>query len=204
MIYSLRGKLIHSEPNLAVIECGGVGYCCRVTMTTARQLPKIGEEAMLYTCMSVREDAVELFGFADKAELSCFQQLTSVNGVGPKAAISILSELTPERVALAAASGDFKALTKAPGVGVKLAQRIVLELKDKFGKLMTSDTGLRPDGASGPGIVSAAGNAAEAVNALTVLGFSASEASAVISKLDSSMPVEILVREGLKMLAKKV
>lgn len=204
MIYSLRGKLIHSEPNLAVIECGGVGYCCRITMTTARQLPKLHEEAMLYTCMSVREDAIELFGFADKAELSCFQQLTSVNGVGPKAAISILSELTPERVALAAASGDFKALTRAPGVGPKLAQRIVLELKDKFGKLMTSDTGLGLGGSSGPGVVSAAGNAAEAVNALTVLGFSASEASAVVSKLDSSLPVETLVRDALKMLAKKV
>ncbi len=200
VIYSLKGKLVHKEPHIAVIECGGVGFCCRITMTTARQLPALGEETMLYTKMNVREDAIGLFGFADRAELGCFNHLTSVTGVGPKVAISILSELSPERVALATASGDYKTLTKAPGVGPKLAQRIVLELKDKFGGLQITG-GVEIPGNTG--IVSAAGNAAEAVNALSVLGFTAAEASAAVGKLDSSMPVEALVREALKTLAKR-
>ena len=98
MIYSLRGKLIHRDTQIAVIECGGVGFRCRITMTTARQLPPPGEEALLYTHMNVRDDAIELFGFADRAELGCFQLLISVSGVGPKVAIAVLSELSPERV----------------------------------------------------------------------------------------------------------
>lgn len=200
MLYSVRGKLIHMEPHMAVIECGGVGFKCHITMTTARQLPSLGSEATLYTIMNVREDAIELFGFADQSELSCFKQLTSVTGVGPKAAVAILSELSPERVALAAASGDYKTLTKAQGVGPKLAQRIVLELKDKVSALQASG-GL--DISQGAGVVSAAGNASEAVNALTVLGFSLGEASAAIGKLDSALPVETLVRDALKSLAKR-
>ena len=131
MLYSVRGTLIHMEPRIAVVECGGVGFRCYITMNTARQLPKEGEEASLYTMISVREDAIELFGFADQGELNCFKQLTAITGVGPKAAIAILSELSPERVALAVAGGDYKTLTRAPGVGPKLAQRIVLELRDK-------------------------------------------------------------------------
>jgi Holliday junction DNA helicase RuvA len=200
MIYSVRGKLIHREPHIAVIECGGVGMLCHITMTTARQLPSPGEEAMLYTRMNVREDAIELFGFADRAELGCFNHLISVTGVGPKAAIAILSELSPERVALAVASGDYKTLTKASGVGPKLAQRIVLELKDKFGGLQTSGGMEAPGNA---GVPSAAGNAAEAVSALSVLGFTSGEASAAIGRLDSALPVETLVREALKTLAKR-
>lgn len=200
MIYSVRGRLIHTEPHIAVIECGGVGLCCHITMTTAHKLPAVGDEAMLYTRMNVREDAIELFGFADRAELSCFKHLISVTGVGPKVGIAILSELSPERVALAAASGDYKTLTKASGVGPKLAQRIVLELKDKFG-------GLQPSGGmditADTGVVSAAGNAAEAVSALSVLGFTSGEASAAVGRLDSMLPVETLVREALKTLAKR-
>lgn len=199
MLYSVRGKLLHRDIKMAVIECGGVGFRCHITMNTARQLPAPGDEAMLYTIMNVREDAIELFGFADRAELGCFQQLTGVTGVGPKAGLAILSELSPERVALAAASGDYKTLTKAQGVGPKLAQRIVLELKDKFGALQSSGGDLSMD----VGVVSAAGNAAEAVNALAVLGFTAGEASAVVGKLDSALPVETMVREALKMLAKR-
>lgn len=200
MLYSVRGTLIHKEARMAVVECGGVGFRCQITMTTARQLPALGAEAMLYTMMNVREDAIELFGFADRGELSCFQQLIGVTGVGPKAGLAILSELSPERVALAAASGDYKTLTKAQGVGPKLAQRIVLELKDKFGALQTTDGGYS---AGDAGAVSASGNAAEAVNALSVLGFSAGEASAAVGKLDSALPVETLVREALRQLAKK-
>lgn len=199
MLYSVKGELIHLEPRVAVISCGGVGFRCQITMNTARQLPAVGSEAMLYTMMNVREDAIELFGFADQKELACFKQLTAISGVGPKVGISILSELSPEKVALAVAAGDYKALTKAAGVGPKLAQRIALELKDKVGGLSTSAGGMDIPA----GVVSAAGNAAAAVEALGVLGFSAGEASAAVGKLDSSLPVETLVRDALKLLARR-
>ena len=199
MLYSVKGELIHLEPRIAVISCGGVGFRCQITMNTARQLPAVGSEAMLYTMMNVREDAIELFGFADQKEMACFKQLTAISGVGPKVGISILSELSPEKVALAVASGDYKALTKAAGVGPKLAQRIARELKDKVGGLSTSAGGMDIPA----GVVSAAGNAAAAVEALGVLGFSASEASAAVGKLDSSLPVETLVRDALKLLARR-
>ena len=199
MLYSVKGELIHMEPQMAVVCCGGVGFRCRITMNTARQLPAVGSEAMLYTMMNVREDAIELFGFADQGELECFKQLTSISGVGPKAAVAVLSELSPEKVALAAAAGDYKTFTRAQGVGPKLAQRIVLELKDKVGKLQAS-AGFSPAEA---GPVSASGNAAQAVDALAVLGFTPGEASAAVGRLDSSLPVETLVREALKAMAKK-
>lgn len=198
MLYSVRGQLIHVEPRMAVIECGGVGFRCHITMNTARQLPALGEEALLYTMMSVREDAIELFGFADQAELNCFKQLTAISGVGPKAAASVLSELSPEKVALAAASGDYKTITRAQGVGPKLAQRIVLEMKDKVGKLAAAP-GVELSG----GPVSVSGGAAEAVSALTMLGFTPGEASAAVGKLDSALPVEELVRQALKSLARR-
>ncbi|MBQ4332602.1 MAG: Holliday junction branch migration protein RuvA [Clostridia bacterium] len=202
MLYCVKGELIHLEPRMAVICCGGVGFRCQITMNTARQMPSIGGEAMLYTMMNVREDAIELFGFAEQNELTCFKQLTAISGVGPKVGISILSELSPERVALAVAAGDYKALTKAAGVGPKLAQRIVLELKDKVDGLSAGQTagGMElPAGAA----VSASSNAAQAVQALTVLGFTAGEASAAVGKLDSALPVETLVRDALKMLARR-
>lgn len=199
MLYSVKGELIHLEPRVAVICCGGVGFRCQITMNTARQLPSIGNEAMLYTMMNVREDAIELFGFASQEELMSFKQLTAISGVGPKAGLSILSELSPEKVALAVAAGDYKALTKAAGVGPKLAQRIVLEMKDKVQALTSSGGFEMPSG----GVVSAAGNAAQAVDALTVLGFTAGEASVAVGKLDSSLPVETLVRDALKMLARR-
>jgi len=202
MLYSVKGELLHAEPKMAVVCCGGVGFRLQITMNTARQLPSIGSEAMLYTYMNVREDAIELFGFADQQELNSFKLLTSISGVGPKVGLSILSELTPERVALAVASGDYKSLTKAAGVGPKLAQRIVLELKDKVGaNLTTSSMG----GVELPAAVtmSASSNATQAVEALTVLGFTASEATAAVGKLDSALPVETLIRDALKMLAKR-
>ena len=201
MLYCVKGELIKLEPRMAVVMCGGVGFRLQITMNTARQMPAIGSEALLYTEMVVREDAMELFGFADQDELTCFKQVTSISGVGPKAGISILSELTPERVALAVAAGDYKALTKAAGVGPKLAQRIVLELKDKVNGL-SSGGGVSIEVPS-VGVVSAAGNAAQAVQALTVLGFTAGEASGAVGKLDSALPVETLVRDALKMLARR-
>ncbi len=200
MIYSVKGELIHLEPRVAVISCGGVGFRCQITMNTARQLPPVGNEAMLYTMMNVREDAIELFGFAAQEELASFKQLTAISGVGPKVGLSILSELSPEKVALAVAAGDYKVLIKAAGVGPKLAQRIVLEMKDKVKALTSSSGGFDMPSV---GVVSAAGNAAQAVDALTVLGFTAGEASAAVGKLDSALPVETLVRDALKMLARR-
>lgn len=197
MLYSVRGILLVREANLAVIECGGVGYQCSITVNTARQLPNIGSEATLFIFLAVREDAVELFGFADRNELTCFKLLTGVSGVGPKAGISILSELSPEQVALAVAGGDYKSLTRAQGVGPKLAQRIVLELKDKMG-LPSAVNGVVAPVSSSSATFNASGNAAEAVSALTVLGFSAGEASAVVAKLDSTLSVEEMVRQALK------
>ena len=202
MFYSLKGTLTHIEPNAAVIECGGVGFLCLTTASTLRALPAVGQSATLYTHLNVREDALDLFGFATQSELNCFRTLTSVSGVGPKAALSILSSLAPEQLAMAVGSGDYKSLTRAPGIGPKLAQRIVLELKDKVKKLNAERVGM-PDFAPG-GIPNAASNAAEAVNALTVLGYSPSEASAVVARFDSALPTEELIRQALRAMAARL
>ena len=199
MFYSLKGILIHTEPSVAVIECGGVGFKCLTTMNTQRNLPKLGAQATLYTHMNVREDAIDLFGFSSQAELSCFKMLTAVTGVGPKVGLAILSELSPEQVAMAVASGDSKMLTRAAGVGNKLAQRIILELKDKIKKMGAVPEGM-PAAMVG-GVMSAAGNVSEAVNALTVLGYTPSDVAPVVAKLDSSLPVEELIRLTLKAMA---
>ncbi|MBQ8568669.1 MAG: Holliday junction branch migration protein RuvA [Oscillospiraceae bacterium] len=202
MIYSLRGKLIHKEQGLAVVECAGVGYGCRTTYETLSQI-KVNTEVYLYTYMSVREDAVELFGFARQQELSCFKQLISVSGVGPKAALSILSDMTPERFAVTVVSSDHKALTKSKGIGPKMAQRIVLELKDKISKEQLSSAG-GTELFAASAAETAGGNIGEAVSALIVLGYSQSEAAAVISKLDSTLPVEELIKQSLKQMAMKL
>lgn len=195
MFYRLRGTLIHTEPGMAAIECGGVGFKCLTSMSTLRALPRQGEEAILYTHLNVREDALDLFGFATVSELNCFKMLTAVSGVGPKAALAILSELTPEQVALAVATGDSKALTRASGVGPKLAQRIALELRDKVKKLQS---GSGSSAAPSLGAVSASSNAAAAVNALAVLGYQPTDAAAIVAKFDSSLPVEELIRRSLQ------
>ena len=196
MLYRLRGSLIHTEPSFAVIECAGVGYKCYTTMNTQRSLPAIGKEAVLYTHMNVREDAVDLFGFSSLAELNCFKLLTSVSGVGPNVGLAILSVLSPEQVAVAVAAGEFKTLTMAQGVGNKLAQRVILELKDKLKAL-----GGGEEVTAAAGVVNAAGNAAEAMNALTVLGYTPSDVAPVVAKFDSSLPVEELIRLTLKAMA---
>lgn len=193
MIYSLSGILIHAEPTLAVIECGGVGFQCLTSMNTQRALPQVGEKVHLYTRLNVREDAMELFGFFTVTERNCFQMLTSVTGVGARVGLSILSELTPEQVAMAVASGDSKVLSRASGVGPKLAQRIALELKDKVKKMGVSNAT-----AAESAINPAAGNAAGAVSALAVLGWSPTEAAQIVGKFDSSLPVEELIRLSLK------
>jgi len=199
MLYSVTGILVLSEPYHIVVECGGVGYSIKTSLTTAASLPQLGEKVKIYTYLSVREDALDLFGFYDKAELDAFRMLISVSGVGPKAAVSILSSLTPDRFALAVSAGDVKAL-KAPGIGPKTAQRIVLDLKDKVAEARSEA------GASLGGEVSSVktGNASEAVSALEVLGYSRSEAAAVIGKLDPELPVEEMIKHGLKALSGKL
>jgi len=199
MIYSLRGKLIFVEANAIVVECAGVGYRCAVSLTTRSMMPAVGSEVFVYTYMNVREDAVDLFGFADPSELATFKLLTSVNGVGPKVALALLSDFSSTKLALAVASGDSKALTRSAGVGAKLAQRIVLELKDKLGAIGAEDMGVIE---SVSAAVSGKGNTGEAIAALAALGYGQSEAAAALSDADDSMPVEELIKKGLKKLAR--
>lgn len=200
MIYSVRGTVIYMEAGCAVIECGGVGYKCQTTINTLKKL-KLNTEAMLYTYMNVRDDAVELFGFSSTSELSTFKMLISVSGVGPKAGLAILSELTPEQVAVAVASGDSKTITRAQGVGNKLAQRVILELKDKLKGMATSQEGFSVSESQAP--VFAGGNISNAVAALAVLGYSSAEVMPILSRLDSSKTVEQLIGETLKELGKQ-
>jgi len=192
MIYSLTGTLTVKEPGALVVECCGVGYRCAAPLSTVQKLPPVGEQVSVLTHMSVREDAVELFAFADKEELTCFKRLISVSGVGPRVALAILSDIPPDRFNLYVVSGDVKAITKAQGVGPKLAQRIVLELKDKV-ELAGGDGSL-PAMAGG----AAPGGAGEAVSALAALGYTPSEAAAALAGLDPALPVEELIRAALK------
>lgn len=200
MIYSVRGTVIHMEAGCAVIECGGVGYKCQTTINTLKKI-KLSSEAMLYTYMNVRDDAVELFGFSSTSELSTFKMLISVSGVGPKAGLAILSELTPEQVAVAVASGDSKTITRAQGVGNKLAQRVILELKDKLKGVAASQEEFSVSESSSP--VFAGGNITNAVAALAVLGYSSAEVMPILSRLDGSKTVEQLIGETLKELGKQ-
>ncbi|MDY3862454.1 MAG: Holliday junction branch migration protein RuvA [Ruminococcus sp.] len=197
MFYSVRGKLIHTEVNIAVVECAGVGYKCQTTMNTLKKL-KPDSEVTLYTYLNVREDAMELFGFATTEELGIFKTLIGVSGVGPKVGLAILSVLTPQQVALAIASNDVKSITLAQGVGNKLAQRIILELKDKLKNIASK---------SNSGAVSAAsevvsGNIPKAIEALTVLGYTPAEVTPYLAGMDSSLPVEKLIGETLRMLGR--
>ena len=194
MIYSLRGNLIFSDISVAVVECGGVGYKCTISAKTLGALPETGKEVMLYTHMNVREDAVDLFGFISMDEMRCFKLLISVNGVGAKMGIALLSEFTPEFITSYIASGDYKALTAASGVGPKLAQRIVLELKDKVGSL-----GVTQVSSTGNTTVAAASsdNIKNAATALVSLGFLQSEANRALAGLDINLSTEELIKAAL-------
>ncbi len=202
MIYSLNGTIILTEPNLVVIECAGVGYKCHTTMNTLSRLPKLGEKALLYTHMVVREDAVELCGFADRSELNCFRLLTSVSGVGAKVAIAILSELSPEKLALAVSTSDSKTLTKASGVGNKLAQRIVLELKDKIKKMSPAASQIEVSPVSAVSTF-AYDNTSKAIEALAVLGYSPDEVTPFMKSIDPELSVEAIISATLKAIGKK-
>lgn len=199
MIYSLNGTLIYTDVNTAVVECGGVGFKCLSTLNTLRKLPQVGNKVFLYTHMNVREDAMDLFGFADTEELKCFKLLISVSGVGPKAALAVLSELTPEKLAFCVSTGDSKSITRAQGVGPKTAQRIVLELKDKLKMNITETSDANFD--SGSVSQTAAGNAGEAISALVMLGYSQTEASNAVSKLPQDMSVEEMIKQSLRRLS---
>ena len=196
MIYSVSGKLIHTDSELAVVECGGVGYACRTTLSTLQHISG-KEEVTLLTHLSVREDGVELFGFAEQEELRSFRLLISVSGVGPKAAISILSAMNPQQFALAVATGDSKSFTQVKGIGKKTAERICLELRDKVAGETVSVRGQKTIAAPIGG-----GNIGEAITALEVLGYSGAEAAGAVSKLDPSLSVEELIKGALRALAK--
>ncbi|MBR1592266.1 MAG: Holliday junction branch migration protein RuvA [Ruminococcus sp.] len=198
MIYSLKGKLALKETNFVVINCGGVGYGCKTSYNTISRLGSTGSDVMLYTFMQVREDSVELFGFLTQQELNCFKMLISVSGVGPKAAVSILSDMDVQSFAFAVASGDSKAFTRTKGVGAKTAQRIVLELKDKVSSETLTGSAVSDLQTFSP--VSSGGSSAvsEALEALMVLGYSQGEAASVLRRLDPSLSTQELIREALK------
>ena len=201
MYYYVSGVVAHVEPYLAVIDCGGVGYACRTTTFTLSQIKK-GDKAKLFTYLSVREDAMDLYGFASSEELKLFQQLISVSGVGPKAALSILSAGTPANLALAIITGDEKSLTAAAGVGKKLAQRIILELKDKLAKGQTVSAA--GESVAGPSVTIIPQNKlSEASAALAVLGYSQAEINVALKGIDiDNQSLEQIIRLALKNMMK--
>lgn len=201
MIYSLNGKLILKEMNFAVIECGGVGYGCKISYNTSSKLGAAGSTVHLYTHFYIKENIVELFGFASQQELNCFRLLISVNGVGPKAAISILSDMTPENFAFFVASGDSRAFTKTKGIGAKTAQRLVLELKDKISS--ESLGGADYDENSGYSSSGDASSIGEALEALMVLGYSQGEISPILRKLNPALDTQELIKQTLKLMVSK-
>ena len=201
MYYYVKGEVAHIAPYLAVIDCGGVGYACRTTQNTLSYL-KQGQQAKLYTYLNVREDAMELYGFYSESELSCFQMLLGVSGVGPKAALAMLSATTPEGLAASVITGDEKTLTAAPGIGKKIAQRVILELKDKLAKGQLPTAGGESYGGSGVTVIPQ-NKASEAAAALAVLGYSAQEVALALKGIDlEALPLEEIVRQALKKMVK--
>ena len=198
MFYYVNGTVAETGPNLAVIDCGGVGYACATTNYTLSQLKK-GERAKLYTHLHVREDIFELYGFSSQAELNSFRMLIGVSGVGPKAALSVLSAATPQNLALSIVTGDEKALTAAPGIGKKIAQRIILELKDKLTKEQ-QEIGVPTAPGIGAGEKS---KAVEAAAALAVLGYTQQDIAVAMKGVDvENLPLEEIVRQSLKKMVK--
>ena len=199
MLYYVSGPVTVLEPGLAVIDCGGVGYGCRITAYTAGQL-KLNQQARLYITESIREDAFDLYGFISREEQRCFELLTTVNSVGPKAAMAILSVGGPQNLTLAVMTGDEKMLTAAQGIGKKIAQRIILELKDKIGG---SDVEL--DFSTGPAVSAPqqGGNVAMARAALQELGYSPAEIQTALKGADANASTEELVRHALRAMVMK-
>lgn len=198
MLYYVSGPVALLEPGLAVIDCGGVGYECHVTAYTAAQL-KLNAPAKLYITESVREDAFDLFGFASREEQRCFTLLTGVNGVGPKAAMSILSSGGPQNFTLAVITGDEKMLTAAQGIGKKIAQRIILELKDKIG----GGSAELDFSMGGPAVAAPSGGSAMATAALQELGYSPAEIATALKGVDPNASTEEMVRYALRKMVMK-
>lgn len=197
MICTLKGTLTVKDMNFIIVECSGVGYGCKTSYNTVSQLGAVGSEVKIYTHMSVREDNIELFGFATQQELNCFKMLTSVSGVGGKAGISILSDISPEDFAFLVASGDSKALTRTKGIGTKTAQRIVLELKDKISAdNFTGNSVSAPVGAVDVSVSAVS----EAMEALMVLGYSQGEIAPLLRKCDTTADTQEIIREVLRMI----
>lgn len=202
MFYYLNGTVAHIAPYLAVIDCGGVGYACKTTNYTLSTIKK-GEQAKLYTVFSVKQDGIDLFGFSTQEELNLFNLLTSVNGVGPKAALSILSTAQPSSLALSIITEDVKALTAAQGVGKKIAQRIVLELKDKLAKEQGTAFTNGPVNSTPGSTLIPEDKVSEAGAALAVLGYSQSEINAALKGIDTaSLTVEEVIKQALKRMMK--
>ncbi len=199
MFHHLTGKVTEIEANLAVLDCHGIGFALNITTNTASRL-KLNETAKLYIYENIREDAFDLFGFADRGERRSFEMLISVSGVGPKAALSILSATTPESFAMAVISGDEKALTLAPGIGKKIAQRVILELKDKISKEAQGISGGAMPAVSGGSGVS---KLSDAASALAVLGYGNAEISLAIKDIDiENTALEDIIRMALKKMIK--
>ena len=198
MLYNINGVLTVIDVNYIVVECGGVGFKCFTTLNTVKNIGRVGDKVNVFTYLSVREDALDLYGFSTVEELESFKLLITVSGIGPKAAVSILSELSPDRLAVCIASGDAKAIMRAQGVGKKTAERVVLELKDKMGSISVSGNSQAVANAA-----SASENSvsAEAVEALVALGFSQTDASVAVGAMDKSLSVDEMIRLGLKQLA---
>ena len=200
MLYYVSGTVALLEPGLAVIDCNGVGYGCRVTAYTAGQL-KLNQKAKLFITESIREDAYDIYGFISREEQRCYELLTSVNGVGPKAAMAILSSGGPQNFTLAVMTGDEKMLTAAQGIGKKIAQRIILELKDKIG-----GGGMELDFSTGPAVAAPSqqgGNVALARAALQELGYSPAEIQSALKGADPNTSTEELIRHALRAMVMK-
>ena len=200
MIYCLTGKIVKKSMNAVVLSCGGVGYYAQCPASVAGALPGVGREATIYTVMSVTENDVSLYGFATEEQQACFEMLTAVSGVGPKVGLAILSVMEPQRVALAISAGDHKAFKAASGVGPKLAQRIVLELKDKVAKGFVDGISLEDVAGAASG-EPATQSASQAIAALVSLGYSQSDAALAISKIDATLPVEEIIKLALRGMA---
>lgn len=200
MFYSLTGEVVFFDLNSVAVSCGGVAFRCQSSANTLREI-RIGETVTLYTYLNVREDALDLFGFLREYELEWFRLLIGVTGVGPKAALAILSQLTPEKLALCVSTGDVKAITKANGVGPKLAQRVILELKDKAKSAVSSlpEAGMLESAEA----VCEAENTSEAVAALTMLGYAKSEAAVAVGKVDPELSVQDIIKQALKILSRR-
>lgn len=202
MFYYLNGTVAHIAPYLAVIDCNGVGYACKTTNYTLSTIKK-GGKAKLYTVFNVRQDGMDLFGFSTQEELNLFNLLTSVSGVGPKAALSILSTSQPSSLALSIITEDVKALTAAQGVGKKIAQRIVLELKDKLAKEQNVDFSVGPVNTTPGSTLIPEDKISEASAALAVLGYNQSEINVALKGIDTaSISVEEVIKQALKRMMK--